>query len=79
MGEHLGPRLIRDPEILVAAPVQHDRAALERLPSERRGQRRLADPRLARDQHDLSFTRGDGRQRPAQALALVRPPHEHRR
>ena len=26
MGERLGPRLIRDPEVLVAAPVQHDRA-----------------------------------------------------
>ena len=37
MGEHLGPWLIRDPEILVAAPVQHDRAASERLPRERGG------------------------------------------
>ena len=36
MGEHLGPRLIRDPEILVAASVQHDRAVLERLARERR-------------------------------------------
>ena len=32
MGQHLGPRLIRDPEVLVAAPVQHDRAVVRTHP-----------------------------------------------
>ena len=79
MGQHLGPGLVRDPEILVTAPVQHDRAPFGRIPRERRGQRRLADAGLARDQDHPSFTSGDSRQRRVQGLPLVGPSHEHRR
>jgi hypothetical protein len=49
MGERLHPRLERRSQILVAAPVEHDRACRVRVARELRRESRLADPGLARE------------------------------
>ncbi len=55
MRERLHPRLERRAEILVAAPVEHDRARRVRDARELGGESRLADPGLACDECDLPF------------------------
>ena len=50
--QHLGQRLIRRERLLVEAPVEHDRALLVRAIAQLGGEARLADPRVAGQQHD---------------------------
>ena len=62
--DRLRPRLVRDPEVLVAAPVEHERALGVGGPREVGGEARFADPGLTRDDDDLTplvgFRRGQG-------------------
>ena len=50
--ERLEERLVRDHGLARRAPGEHDCAGVVDAPGELRGQRRLADPGVAREQHD---------------------------
>ena len=50
--ENLDERLMREGEVLVTAPIEHDRPASVGITGERGGQRALPQPRFARDEHD---------------------------
>ncbi len=78
VAENLPPRVVRDPLILVAAPVEDERLVGHRDLGRLGDQPGLADARLARDDDDLALA-GDG---PPPALEqcppLVRAPDERR-
>ncbi len=52
LAQRLGERLVRDAELLVAAPPQHGGAAVVRDAAQLGDEARLADARLARHEHD---------------------------
>jgi len=76
MSDGFGPRLIRNPQVLVAAPIQHHRAVGLRGPCEHRCQRTLSDAGLPANQHQSAPPLGAGVFQHLQHAQLLGPPNE---